>query len=690
MRKKTLSLLFALLAVCFGVAFSAACNKSVEKADAEFTAPTAIADLIYTGEEQALVKAAVTSGGKVEYKLANGSWSEKIPTATDAGSYIVSYRLVGGEEFNDIAEETVAVTIAKAYAQITAAPAAKTLSYTGDAQELVTAGTASFGSIEYKLGEGEWGTEIPAAINAGSYTVSYRISDTANYIGVAEATVTVTIEKANVQITETPAAKTLSYTGDAQELVTAGTASFGSIEYKLDEGEWGTEIPTAINAGSYTVSWRLPASANYNGTEGTVPVAVAKGNVGQIMSMPVLTGHLLQNGAAQNFIATPGTANHGAFVEYRITSSAWGNPGAETDAYGAAAVDGAWGESASATASNRYTVWCRVAENDNVLAGAEKKVGEVVIYDLALNKSNSGTSSKISLTILGGKADKAYIENTRKYFLFTEDIVHTNPEGDDQAYGIYEFAGVLDGDGKSLENFRITLWGGAVAKDPTTGASIGNHPLWIRTLSGIVRNLRITVAGMKADHETANTNSGLFFANRGLIENCYFEFNDISEILRPKDSRAYGLVTSHNFGILSNVVVGITIDDSIVDTSITEYTKLKTTTTNVAVLATAATPGSQIINCHIYTTNHNKIMSAEEEQANHLGKLDFTLRPVLEVNSVKEYDPMKVGRYDGAAALAADLGASVTAANGWGDVWSYDQGVLNFGATPLNPAAEAV
>ena len=79
------------------------------------TAPTAQENLTYTGQEQALIIAGiVTDYGTMQYSLTeNGTYSQDIPTGTDAGTYIVYYKVVGDENHNDTAPASVAVSIGK-------------------------------------------------------------------------------------------------------------------------------------------------------------------------------------------------------------------------------------------------------------------------------------------------------------------------------------------------------------------------------------------------------------------------------------------------------------------------------------------------------------------------------------------------------------------------------------------------
>ena len=78
------------------------------------TAPTAKQGLTYTGSEQALVVAGSTTGGTLQYQLNGGEWSTTVPSATNAGTYEVAYRVLGNDTFVGNDGGSFNVTIAKA------------------------------------------------------------------------------------------------------------------------------------------------------------------------------------------------------------------------------------------------------------------------------------------------------------------------------------------------------------------------------------------------------------------------------------------------------------------------------------------------------------------------------------------------------------------------------------------------
>ena len=250
---------------------------TIAKADVTVTAPTAKTGLEYTGEAQELIVAGTVSVGTMQYKVGEGEWSDNIPTATNAGTYTVEYKVVVDGNYNEPQGGSVEVVIARANATVTA-PTAKTgLIYDGSAQELIAAGSVVGGKMQYKVGEGEWSDNIPTATNAGTYTVEYRVVADGNHNAADGGEVKVTIAKAEVTVTA-PTEKTgLEYNGSAQELIIAGSVVGGKMQYKVGESEWSENIPTATNAGTYTIEYKVVVDGNYNEPQGgSVEVVIAK------------------------------------------------------------------------------------------------------------------------------------------------------------------------------------------------------------------------------------------------------------------------------------------------------------------------------------------------------------------------------------------------------------------------------
>ena len=364
---------------------------TVQKADIRsnlITPPTVQENLTYTGQPQALITAGnVTKYGTMQYSLTeNGTYSQDIPTGTDAGTYTVWYRVIGDENHNDTAPVSVAVRIGKKPLTLTGVTAAsKPYDGTTDADissvtfdnVTLTRGTdytvtASFDDAgvgngknitatvtlmgqaakNYALEQSSFPTTgsitkaaapdftketaltivndcektytvtLPAlptletpkeygavtygaptvSLSNGYYTDGAKVEDgklilpiqkndveSTGSVGAAtvvikstnyeDITLTVNVNAANklVPTVTAPTANTLTYSGAEQALVTAGKTTGGTMLYRLDDSEWSEQIPTAKNAGKYTVWYKVQGNAEYaDVAEQNVTVTVAK------------------------------------------------------------------------------------------------------------------------------------------------------------------------------------------------------------------------------------------------------------------------------------------------------------------------------------------------------------------------------------------------------------------------------
>ena len=162
-------------------------------------------------------------------------------------------------------------------------PKAATVTSTKDGVSEIT--------VEYWYSEEAF--TITAPTDHGIYTVKISIPETDNYSKVEHFTADgwqFTITKADSAVTAPPTAKTLTENGQNQELVNAGSATGGNMQYALGTDAttaptdgWGTSIPTATNAGTYYVWYKVVGDANHKNTE---PVCVTV----TISAAPVYSG----------------------------------------------------------------------------------------------------------------------------------------------------------------------------------------------------------------------------------------------------------------------------------------------------------------------------------------------------------------------------------------------------------------
>ena len=92
--------------------------------------------------------------------------------------------------------------VVKALAEVVKAPdAVENLVYTGKAQKLVTAGEAKNGTMVYSLNGTTYQEAVPTRINAGTYTVWYKVVGNNGYSDTAAKSFNVTIKKAPLTVT---------------------------------------------------------------------------------------------------------------------------------------------------------------------------------------------------------------------------------------------------------------------------------------------------------------------------------------------------------------------------------------------------------------------------------------------------------------------------------------------------------
>ena len=161
-----------------------------------------------------------------------------------------------------VADITLQVT-AKPAATVTTAPAAVDgLVYTGEAQALVTAGAAEGGEMQYSLDNVTYSTEVPTGLNAGNYTIYYKVVADANHNDAAALSVAVTIAKA--ALTEVTLATTTLYFSGTEQTVNVSSVKAGTIEVPATDYTVTGNKATAI--GTYPVVVTANADAqNFTG-----------------------------------------------------------------------------------------------------------------------------------------------------------------------------------------------------------------------------------------------------------------------------------------------------------------------------------------------------------------------------------------------------------------------------------------
>ena len=136
------------------------------------------------------------------------------------------------------------------------------------------------GVISFAVKEGST-DYIDINASTGALTIKKVPADGKAYVTVTAAEtssftqttkdVTITINKADSAVKTAPTTLPLKHTGSAQALATAGKAEGGEILYTLGENatiapteDWSTSIPTATDAGTYYVWYKVVGDENHN------------------------------------------------------------------------------------------------------------------------------------------------------------------------------------------------------------------------------------------------------------------------------------------------------------------------------------------------------------------------------------------------------------------------------------------
>ena len=200
---------------------------------------------------------------------------------TDAGSYTATASSISNANYMLPADKSTSFTISKAVPSVTAAPSANSLTYTGSAQALVTAGTASGGTMQYSLDKQTYSEAIPTGTDAGSYTVYYRVVGDANHEDADGGQVSVTIDKAASSVafaSNTANAKIgESYASQTATTIPSGLPlTYSSSNTGVATVDASSGTVTLVSPGSTTITAIFAGNDNYNAAQDSYKLSVAK------------------------------------------------------------------------------------------------------------------------------------------------------------------------------------------------------------------------------------------------------------------------------------------------------------------------------------------------------------------------------------------------------------------------------
>jgi uncharacterized repeat protein (TIGR02543 family) len=266
-------------------------NDGYIKVNPTVTVPTPM-NLTYTGQEQELITAGSSNPGTMTYSLDGTNYSEDIPKATAIGTYTVYYKVDGSETLNAFGPYSIQASIKNMPTMI--APSAKILTYTGQAQELVTKGSTNYGTFTYSLDNINYSSEIPRGTEVGTYTIYYKVDGSETWYAYGPYATQTSIKYMPTVIAPTP--KTLTYTGQEQELIEKGSTNYGTMVYSLDDRNYSEDIPAATAVGTYNVYYKVYSGETWNEVNAqTVKVTI----------QPPTISYLDASGNLQSHEATP-------------------------------------------------------------------------------------------------------------------------------------------------------------------------------------------------------------------------------------------------------------------------------------------------------------------------------------------------------------------------------------------------
>ena len=277
---------------------------TIDKATPVLTAPTFASGLAYDGTDQALVTVdgsttltGIPYNAVFQYSLDGSTWSATAPTGKDAGTYTVYYRATSPSNSNNV--ETVSaseeVKIDRAHVEVALYQVVREWR---DASVWKNPDLATLEATAYKVtgSDATWSkvvgglswNQLKAIGDAGyayAYTVDVDESNPAlkNYIVNVDATAAdIKIEKnttASVAGGGNPD-DALTYNGNNQELAPKTDCAFldgdgksaGKVQYKITAPaaavtDWSDAVPTATNAGTYTIVYKGVGDVNHTDDE---------------------------------------------------------------------------------------------------------------------------------------------------------------------------------------------------------------------------------------------------------------------------------------------------------------------------------------------------------------------------------------------------------------------------------------
>ena len=287
---------------------------TINKADITPTAPTAMTQLTFNGQAQTLISAGSIAGPgnleacEMQYSLDGQTYAKELPTAVNAGSYTVFYKVVGDANHNGVDAQFINVAIYKA-ALTNVLLEASTLTYNQQEQSptitSVKAGELVVPATDYIVSG--------SATNVGTYTMTVKAKESAdNFTGTATAQYSIVAADANLfNIT----LGTSEFTFNGTELKPTVTVKDGSAVL-VENTDYTLAFTNNVNVGTATVT--ATGIGNYSGTK-TATYTIVKADI--TPTAPTAQTGLVYTTQPQALIAA-GQAEGGE-MQYSLDNETW-------------------------------------------------------------------------------------------------------------------------------------------------------------------------------------------------------------------------------------------------------------------------------------------------------------------------------------------------------------------------------
>ena len=328
----------------------------------------------------------------VEYDI---SYSNNI----DAGT--ATAKITGKGNYKEYSSKSFTITKADNPMTVIASQSWEPTFSTSSQTKAITGASSAEGSVSYSIKSktNKSGTTVNYFSLSGTNLTmnastpvsgsNYQVVITAtaagnkNFKGISkDITVTVTVSRKTENPTVT--ASTLTFNGGDQTLLTV-SGNKGTMHYKVGSGSWSTTIPKGKDAATYTVSYYMDESENYNAMNSASNPKTVNVTISKKTESPTVTGNTVTYNAAAQSLATV-SGNKGT-MHYKLGTGSWGT-----------AIP-------TATNPNTYTVYWYMDSTTNYNSIASKdspnsvtaKINDLT-YTITYN-ANGGTCSKGSEVI---------------------------------------------------------------------------------------------------------------------------------------------------------------------------------------------------------------------------------------------------------------------------------------------------